>query len=79
MTPDPLITVDLNGEPRRFTRGATCTDAVAELTGQPVPAGDAPLGIALAVDGELVPRGLWAEHTLTDGARVEVVTAVQGG
>lgn len=79
MTPDSPITVELNGAPYRFAPGATCTDVVAELTGQPVPADDAPLGIALAVDGALVPRGLWARHTLDDGARVEVVTAVQGG
>jgi sulfur carrier protein len=35
-------------------------------------------GIAVAVDWAVVPRSDW--HTaLTDGARVEVVTAVQGG
>ncbi len=35
-------------------------------------------GIAVAVDWEVLPRSAW--HTvLTDGARVEVVTAVQGG
>jgi sulfur carrier protein len=35
-------------------------------------------GIAVAVDWSVLPRSQW--HTaLTDGARVEVVTAVQGG
>jgi len=35
-------------------------------------------GIAVAVDWAVLPRSDW--HTaLTDGARVEVVTAVQGG
>jgi sulfur carrier protein len=35
-------------------------------------------GIAVAVDWAVLPRSRW--HTaLTDGARVEVVTAVQGG
>jgi sulfur carrier protein len=35
-------------------------------------------GIAVAVDWTVLPRSDW--HTaLTDGARVEVVTAVQGG
>ena len=35
-------------------------------------------GIAVAVDWEVLPRSSW--HTaLTGGARVEVVTAVQGG
>ncbi|MGV0838442.1 sulfur carrier protein ThiS [Mycolicibacterium thermoresistibile] len=35
-------------------------------------------GIAVAVDWSVLPRSDW-ETTLTDGARIEVVTAVQGG
>jgi sulfur carrier protein len=35
-------------------------------------------GIAVAVDWSVVPRSEW-QSALTDGARVEVVTAVQGG
>jgi sulfur carrier protein len=35
-------------------------------------------GIAVAVDWSVIPRSQW--HTaLTDGSKVEVVTAVQGG
>lgn len=36
-------------------------------------------GIAVAVDGEVVPRTQWGAFTLADGARVEVLTAIQGG
>ena len=35
-------------------------------------------GIAVAVDWTVLPRSLW-QTMLTDGARLEVVTAVQGG
>lgn len=35
-------------------------------------------GIAVAMDSSLLPRSNWAT-TLSDGARIEVVTAVQGG
>jgi sulfur carrier protein len=35
-------------------------------------------GIAVAVDWAVLPRSDW-ENTLSDGARIEVVTAVQGG
>ena len=35
-------------------------------------------GIAVAVDWSVLPRSEW-ELPLTDGAKVEVVTAVQGG
>jgi sulfur carrier protein len=35
-------------------------------------------GIAVAIDFSMLPRSDWAT-TLFDGARLEVVTAVQGG
>ena len=35
-------------------------------------------GVAVAVDQAVVPRSRWAT-TLSDGADIEVVTAVQGG
>ena len=35
-------------------------------------------GVAVAVDQAVVPRSSWAT-TLSDGAHIEVVTAVQGG
>jgi sulfur carrier protein len=35
-------------------------------------------GIAVAVDQAVIPRSGWAT-TLSDGANIEVVTAVQGG
>jgi sulfur carrier protein len=36
-------------------------------------------GVAVAVDGAVVPRAAWPDTVLTDGARLEVLTAVQGG
>jgi sulfur carrier protein len=36
-------------------------------------------GVAVAVDGQVVPRSAWSEVTLVDGARVEIVTAAAGG
>ncbi len=35
-------------------------------------------GIAVAVDWTVLPRSRW-QTTLSDGARLEVLTAVQGG
>ncbi|AQA03836.1 thiamine biosynthesis protein ThiS [Mycobacterium sp. MS1601] len=35
-------------------------------------------GVAVAVDWAVLPRSRW-DTSLSDGARVEVVTAVQGG
>jgi sulfur carrier protein len=36
-------------------------------------------GVAVAVDGEVVPRAGWETFAIPDGARVEVLTAMQGG
>jgi sulfur carrier protein len=68
------MTIWVNGKERELSRGATVADAV-EVSGA-APDGR---GIAAAVDGEVVPRARWQETELTDGQRVEVVQAVQGG
>ncbi len=36
-------------------------------------------GVAVAVNGEVVPRAGWTTFTLPEGAHVEVLTAMQGG
>ena len=36
-------------------------------------------GVAVAVNGEVVPRSTWSAVPLTDGDAVEVLTAAQGG
>jgi sulfur carrier protein len=66
------VQVWINGEQRELPDGASVRDALAAL-GAP---GD---GVAVAVDGEVVPRGEWPAVVLGEGARVEVLTAVQGG
>jgi|tagenome__1003787_1003787.scaffolds.fasta_scaffold20270211_2 sulfur carrier protein len=36
-------------------------------------------GVAVAVNGTVVPRSTWATSELADGDAVEVLTAAQGG
>ncbi len=36
-------------------------------------------GIAVAVNGEVVPKGSWSERTLQANDRLEIIRAVQGG
>jgi sulfur carrier protein len=64
----------VNGSETELTDGATVEAALAELD---VPA--AGRGVAVAVDAEVVPRGEWAAHELQEGARVEILRAIQGG
>jgi sulfur carrier protein len=66
--------VILNGDPTDLAGRASVTAAVeaagAEANGR---------GVAVAVDGEVVPRGEWDSTELAEGQRVEVLRAVQGG
>lgn len=68
------VIVSVNGERRELPAGATVAGLVALLSD--VAEGR---GVAVAVAGEVVPRGAWSTTELTDGALVEVVAAVQGG
>lgn len=67
-----MITVRVNGEAWRLGADATVADVVGRLSSQP-------RGIAVAVDGAVVPRTRWVTTPVRDGAVVEVLTAVQGG
>ena len=69
-----MTTVVLNGAPRELAPGATVVHAV-DATGVEAARG----GLAVAVDGEVVPRGEWERTALCEGQRVEVLQAVQGG
>ncbi|KID31723.1 sulfur carrier protein ThiS [Prauserella rugosa] len=64
--------VHVNDEPHELPDGSTVADVLAELD---VPA----RGVAVALDGSVVRRAEWSDVVVTDGARVEVLTAVQGG
>jgi sulfur carrier protein len=69
-----VTTVTVNGEPRQLPSAATVEEAVraagADADGR---------GVAVALDGEVVPRGEWAATRVRDGQQVEVLRAVQGG
>jgi sulfur carrier protein len=66
--------VMLNGQERTLPDGATVESVVCEL-GAP----ESGRGVAVAVNGEVVPRSAWPDTVLRPGVRVEVLTAVQGG
>ena len=66
--------VVLNGSEAELADGATVLTAIEALD---LPA--AGRGVAVAVDAEVVPRTQWDTHKLDEGARVEVLRAIQGG
>jgi thiazole synthase len=66
--------IELNGEPHELATGATLAEAV-RLSG----ADEDGRGLAVALDGEVVPRTQWTSTPLRDGQAVEVLAAIQGG
>jgi len=67
-----VIAVQINGEPWQLPPETTVADVVGRLT-------DAPQGIAVALDGAVVPRANWPRTRVPAGGRIEVLTAAQGG
>lgn len=65
--------LEVNGEIRETTPGTSLTEL---LTGMGI---EDPRGVAVAVEGEVVPRDRWRDTELRNGQRVEVLRAVQGG
>jgi sulfur carrier protein len=64
----------LNGAETELADGST-VQAALEVLALP----GAGRGVAIAVDAEVVPRGSWDALELHDGARVEILRAIQGG
>jgi sulfur carrier protein len=66
------MNITVNGEPRGFRPGTALDAVVNALT-------TAPSGVAAALNETVVPRAKWPSTLLSEGDRVEVLTAVQGG
>ncbi|MCW2538696.1 MAG: sulfur carrier protein ThiS [Frankiales bacterium] len=62
----------VNGHPQESGSRTSVAELVLQVS-------DRQSGIAVALNGEVVPRSTWSDVVLADGDRVDVVTAVQGG
>lgn len=62
----------VNGEPVELAEGCPVGELVRVRAGSP-------RGVAVAVNGEVVPRSAWDDTALADGDTVELLTAAQGG
>jgi len=67
-----VIDLTVNGSPWRTRPGTTVADLVAAWC-------PSPRGVAVARDGDVVPRSRWTDTVLAPDDRVEIVTAAAGG
>jgi thiazole synthase len=65
--------VELNGDSVSLPDGATVAAAI-EASGAPTQR-----GVAVALDGDVIPRSEWESTPLAEGQKVEVLAAIQGG
>lgn len=66
--------VIVNGESVSLQAGTTVADVVARAGHEP-----AGRGIAVAVNGEVVPKGEWLLRAVNEADKVEVLAAIGGG
>ncbi len=66
--------IELNGREIEIADGASVADAAVEAGVEP-----GRRGVAVAVDGEVVPGGRLVATALKEGQRVEIVEAIGGG
>jgi sulfur carrier protein len=64
--------IAVNGAPSDAEAGVRVSELVAAVV-------ESVKGVAVAVNGEVVPRSAWEDTVLADGDRVEILTAAQGG
>src|SRR3954453_1441448 len=67
------MNLELNGEIVSLPDGATVADAI-EASGA-----TSQRGVAVALEGDVVPRSEWGTTQLAEGQKVEVLAAIQGG
>ncbi|MET0693719.1 MAG: sulfur carrier protein ThiS [Propionibacteriaceae bacterium] len=68
------MNIYVNGQQRQVAQTSRLLTVLDLPDGAPTPR-----GIAVALDGTVVPRAQLEQTTLHEGARIEIVTAVQGG
>jgi sulfur carrier protein len=66
------MTVVVNGETHELDDAFTVDSLVDHL-------GLERRGLAVAVNGEVVPRSTWPQHRVAEGDKVEILTIAQGG
>lgn len=68
----PVLDVSVNGDPEQLSAGTTVADIVGRFCASPN-------GVAVARNGDVVPKSAWTSTPVVAGDRVEIVTAAAGG
>lgn len=69
---EAMLEIELNGAMRQVENGQNVADLIEELS----LSGKA---VAVAINREIVPRGLWTQRQLQAADRIDIVRAIGGG
>lgn len=69
--------IELNGESTEVRDDVSIVEVIGLVAGDRIP--EDRRGVAVALDGEVVPRSEWEGTRPGEGASIEVVAAIQGG
>jgi sulfur carrier protein len=72
MSPGATVHLSVNGDPWDGPAGTTVADIVAAWC-------PSPKGVAVARNGDVVPKSQWSAIEVTGGDRIEIVSAAAGG
>jgi sulfur carrier protein len=67
-----MINISLNNEPKKIAEQTFLSDALTQW-------GFSEIKIAVAINGEFVPRSTYSERQLEDGDQLDIVKPVGGG
>lgn len=67
-----MINISLNNEPKQITANILLSDALVQW-------GFGEIKIAVAINGEFVPRSTYGERQLDAGDQIDIVKPVGGG
>jgi sulfur carrier protein len=67
------VKVTINGADRELAEGTKIADVADDV------AGGRRTGVAIAVNGEIVPKSRWPYVAVGEGDRLEVLSAIGGG
>ncbi len=64
----------INGNNQAIEDNTLLVELIEKLTGEKDPA-----GVAVAINGSVVARSVWADQALNEGDDIEILGAVSGG
>jgi len=67
-----MINISLNNEPKQIESGSLLSEALIQW-------GFGEIKIAVAINGEFVPRSTYSAHQLQAGDQIDIVKPVGGG